>query len=61
MQKPSGEQVVNGPDVAGELRAELKQLNTQKRNIIEKIQETDGQMRELAKEVTQKVAGLSQT
>ena len=56
MQKPSGEQIVNsGPDAAAELRAELKQLNTQKRGILDKIQEIDGQMKGLAKEVTQKV------
>ena len=56
MQKPSGEQIVNsGPDVAAGLRAELKQVNTQKRSTIEKIQEVDGEMKELAKDVTQKV------
>ena len=56
MQKPSGEQMVNnGPDVAGELRADLKQVNAQKKSIIEKIQEVDGQMKELAKEVSKKV------
>ena len=61
MQKPSGEQIVSsGPDVAAELRAELKQLNTQKRSILDKIQEIDGQMKGLAKEVTQKVENLQE-
>lgn len=56
MQKPSGEQIVNnGPDVTGEVRAELKQMISQKKHIIEKIQEIDGQMKELAKEVSKKV------
>ena len=56
MQKPSGEQIGNSsPDSTAELRAELKQLNTQKRSILDKIQEIDGEMKELAKEVTQKV------
>ena len=56
MQKPSGEQLVsNSPDVAGELRTELKQMAAQKKHIIEKIQEIDGQMKELAKEVSKKV------
>jgi len=52
MQKPSGEQIVSsGSDVVGE----LKLLNTKKRNILENIQELDGQMKELAKQVTKKV------
>ena len=56
MHKPSGEQIVNnGPDVAGELRTELKQMAAQKKDIIEKIQEIDGEMKELAKEVGKKV------
>ena len=56
MQKPSGEQIGNSsPDATAELRAELKQLNTQKRSILDKIQEIDGEMKELAKEVTEKV------
>lgn len=56
MQRPSGEQPVNsGSDQVVELRAQLKQLNAQKKAIIEKIQEIDGQMRGLAGEVTKKV------
>lgn len=52
MQKPSGEQIISiGPDIA----AELKQVNTKKKNILENIQELDGQMKDLAKQVTQKV------
>ena len=56
MHKPSGEQIVDSsPDVASQLRADLKQLNIQKKSIIEKIQEIDQQMKELAKEVSKKV------
>ena len=58
-QKPSGEQIVDSsPDVASQLRADLKQLNTQKKNIIEKIQEIDQQMKELTKEVSKKVGKM---
>lgn len=58
MQKPSGDQIVKnstGPDLAGE----FKQAKDQKKNLIEKIQEIDGQMKELAKQVIKKVKKLS--
>lgn len=52
MQKPTSEQIVtNSPDIT----AGLKQVNMQKKNTLEKIQEIDGQMKALAKEVTEKV------
>ena len=52
IQKPPSERVAtNSPDVS----AELKQVNALKKGVLEKIQEIDKQMKDLAKQVTTKV------
>jgi len=53
IQKPPGEQIAtNSPDVS----SELKQVSALKKGVLEKIQEIDKQMKDLAKQVTTKVS-----
>ncbi|XP_065897767.1 uncharacterized protein [Dysidea avara] len=57
IQKPPSERVAtNSPDVS----AELKQVNALKKGVLEKIQEIDKQMKDLAKQVTTKRDHASQ-